>query len=311
MRSPRDERAPSGRSGVGQAIGDAAVFPARVAANALRSSLETAAEDVLAAPEIARLLDRALSGPLPEELVHSLVRHRVLERAVEELAASGELDRMLDQMLESPRAVEFVNRALASEEMASALQRILAGPEVRSALASHSAGLVEQVADGLRRWTRRLDRRLEVTPALDVYAGVASRGIGLVVDAAVVAAVTLAIGAGAGLVVLLVGGLHPHWLGGLLAGLLNVVVAGTYFTLFWSTAGQTLGMRLMRVRVITDRPDGRLSVGRALLRTFGLALAIIPCFLGFVPTLFDSRRRALQDFLAQTVVVVDDEPPPG
>jgi uncharacterized RDD family membrane protein YckC len=41
-------------------------------------------------------------------------------------------------------------------------------------------------------------------------------------------------------------------------------------------------------------------------RTLGLALAIIPCFLGFLPALFDSRRRALPDYLAGTVVVYDD-----
>jgi len=34
-------------------------------------------------------------------------------------------------------------------------------------------------------------------------------------------------------------------------------------------------------------------------------LAIIPCFLGFVPALFDRRRRALPDYLAGTEVVYD------
>ena len=43
----------------------------------------------------------------------------------------------------------------------------------------------------------------------------------------------------------------------------------------------------------------------------GLALAIIPCFLGFVPALFDRQRRALPDYLAGTVVVYDDAPPAG
>jgi uncharacterized RDD family membrane protein YckC len=52
--------------------------------------------------------------------------------------------------------------------------------------------------------------------------------------------------------------------------------------------------------------DGRLTAGRAFVRALGLALAIIPCFLGFVPALFDRRRRALPDYLAGTVVVYDD-----
>jgi len=65
-------------------------------------------------------------------------------------------------------------------------------------------------------------------------------------------------------------------------------------------------MRLMHVRVLTGRPDHQLTLTRAFLRTVGLALAIIPCFAGFLPALFDSRRRALPDYLAGTVVVYDD-----
>ena len=49
-----------------------------------------------------------------------------------------------------------------------------------------------------------------------------------------------------------------------------------------------------------------MTAWQAILRTIGLALAIIPCFLGFLPALFDSRRRALPDYLAGTVVVYDD-----
>jgi uncharacterized RDD family membrane protein YckC len=87
-----------------------------------------------------------------------------------------------------------------------------------------------------------------------------------------------------------------------------LIVAGGYFVLFWSAAGQTPGMRLMRLRV--RRPDGGgLSFGRAVLRAVGLALAIIPLFAGFLPALFDSRRRALPDYLAGTVVVYHDPAP--
>jgi uncharacterized RDD family membrane protein YckC len=40
-------------------------------------------------------------------------------------------------------------------------------------------------------------------------------------------------------------------------------------------------------------------------RLFGLVLAIVPLFAGFVPVLFTKRRRGLQDFLAGTVVLYD------
>ncbi len=102
------------------------------------------------------------------------------------------------------------------------------------------------------------------------------------------------------------GGIRPDWLAQALLSLAAVVIAVGYFVIFWQTAGQTPGMRLMGVRVISGHDDGRLTAGRALVRTIGLALAILPCFLGFVPALFDRRRRALPDYLAGTVVVYDD-----
>jgi uncharacterized RDD family membrane protein YckC len=80
------------------------------------------------------------------------------------------------------------------------------------------------------------------------------------------------------------------------------VLVATYFISFWSLAGQTPGMRLLRIRVLA--PGGApLSFGRATLRVVGLALAIIPCFAGFIPALFDSRCRALPDLIATTTVV--------
>jgi uncharacterized RDD family membrane protein YckC len=38
-------------------------------------------------------------------------------------------------------------------------------------------------------------------------------------------------------------------------------------------------------------------------------IAIIPLFAGYLPVLFDSRRRGLPDLLAGTVVVYEDAPP--
>jgi uncharacterized RDD family membrane protein YckC/plasmid stabilization system protein ParE len=298
-----DETRPSG---VADAIGGAAVFSARVAARAWRGRLETAIEELLSTPEVGRVLDRALAGSLPEEATRSLVRHGVAERIVRELAASGELERMVDRALASPETLVLVDRVLASEAMAHVLERALAGPELRSAMAAQSAGLAEQVAGDVRDGATSVDRRLSTVRTPTEFAGVASRGIALVVDALAIVTISLAVGAAAGLVGSLVGGIRPHWLAGTLLGLAGVAIAVGYFTLFWQTAGQTPGMRLMHVRVLPARGDRRLTIWRALVRTLGLALAIVPCFLGFVPALFDRRRRALPDYLAGTVVVYDD-----
>ena len=80
------------------------------------------------------------------------------------------------------------------------------------------------------------------------------------------------------------------------------LVVGFYFVLFWSTVGQTPGMRLMGLRVM-DEAGGHPGVWRSTVRLIGLGLCIIPLFAGFLPVLFDNRRRGLHDMLARTVVV--------
>ena len=87
-------------------------------------------DEVLSAPEIARVIDRALAGPLPEEIARSVVRHRVLERVVDELAASGEVERLFTAALASPRTLELTDRMLASEEMEHALRRVTSSPKI-------------------------------------------------------------------------------------------------------------------------------------------------------------------------------------
>jgi len=289
-----------GRNRIADSAGRAALYPGRLAARAWRGRIESAADDVLAAPEIARVLDRALAGPLPEELARSLVRHRVLERVVRELAESGELQRMIEESLASQRTVELTDRVLASEEMQQMLRSVASSPELRGAIAKQSAGLAEEVIAGLRSSAVRLDARLGRSRSRR-NAGVATRGAALALDALLALGIFVTGSAVVALIASLVGGIRPHWLAGSLLGAAWVLVAGGYFVLFWSAAGQTPGMRLMRLRVRREGGGG-ISVGRAIVRTVGLFLAIIPLFAGFLPALFDERRRALPDYLAGTTV---------
>jgi uncharacterized RDD family membrane protein YckC len=300
---------PRKRAGIADSAGRAAFYPARVAAKAWRGRIESAAEEVVAAPEIARIVDRALAGPLPEEIARSLVRHHVIERIVAELAATGELERLIEQSLGSRQTLELTDRVLASDEMQRVLQSIASSPELRRAVTRQSAGLAEDVVAGVRRSSTRLDERIARPSqrSRPAYAGIATRAAALAVDALAALSIFVLGSAVFALIASLVGGIRPHWLAGSLLGVGWIVVAGGYFVLFWSAAGQTPGMRLMRLSV--RRPDGGgLSVGRAVVRAIGLALAIIPLFAGFVPALFDERRRALPDYLAGTVVLHDDAP---
>ena len=304
-----DEVRPDERSAVADAIEGAAAYSARVAARVWSRPLEAAAEELLATPEVKRALDRTLSSPLPEELGRLLVRHRVVERVVHEMVASGELERMLETTLASPQSQELIDRVLASPAMGQALERVLSGPEVRAALTSQTTSLAGEVMKGARDGASELDSRLSRSvdgSTAPGFGGVASRGVALVVDALAIVVGTAIIGGAAGLVGAVVGGVRPQWLAQALLGVATLVITVGYFYFFWRTAGQTPGMRLMGVRVHSTRGNGRLTRSQAIVRTIGLALAIIPCFLGFVPALFDRRRRALPDYLAGTVVVYDD-----
>ena len=135
------------------------------------------------------------------------------------------------------------------------------------------------------------------------YAGLATRAVGLAVDVAIAQVIVFAGGAVLALVASLVGGdLHFETLGRILAALAWAGVVGCYFVLFWSTVGQTPGMRLMALRV-QDASGGHPGVPRSCVRLIGLALCIIPLFAGFLPVLVDDRRRGCHDMLAGTVVV--------
>lgn len=297
MASRRDDQ----RSALAGATGRAAFFPARTAARVWRDEIEAALEEALATPEIARVIDRALAGPLPEQVVRSAVRHRVLERVVAELAASGELERLLQS-------------ALVSEEAKQAVREVAGSAEVRAAIARQTSGLAEEVVGGIRASAARLDDRVEravrrrerlIPPP---YAGLATRALALAIDTLVTIGLYMSVVGVFAVMSSLVGGVRPDWLVGVLLGLGWSAVVGCYFVLFWSAAGQTPGMRLVRLRIGTESGDPP-SAGRSILRLVGLGLAIVPMFAGFVPVLFDERRRGLSDYLARTTVIYDPARP--
>jgi uncharacterized RDD family membrane protein YckC len=299
------------RLGLADAAGRAAFFPARAAARVWRGPIEEAVDEVLSAPEIARVVDRALAGSLPEELARSLARNRVLERIAVELAASGELERLMTAALASPQTLELTDRVLASDQTQRAMRHVASSPELRNAVARQTTGLAEEMVGGVRASAARLDDRAEQIvrrpPRAErpLYGGIATRAIALATDAAVTIVLFMSAVGVAALVASLVGGLRPAWLVGTLLGFGWMLIAGTYFVLFWSAAGQTPGMRLLGVRV--RGPEGATpSIRRSVVRLVGLALAIVPLFAGFLPVLFTERRRGLPDMLAGTVVLYDD-----
>jgi uncharacterized RDD family membrane protein YckC len=81
-------------------------------------------------------------------------------------------------------------------------------------------------------------------------------------------------------------------------------MTGLYQLYFAGIAGQTPGMRLVGIRLISGRgePPG---AGRGLLRLLALAPSVLPAGLGWLWALFDREHRALHDHLAGTYVIVE------
>jgi uncharacterized RDD family membrane protein YckC len=85
-----------------------------------------------------------------------------------------------------------------------------------------------------------------------------------------------------------------------IAGGVYVLWTAAYFVAFWSVTGQTLGSRLMQVRLVTASGE-KVKPARALVRWIGMNLAMIPLPWGFVPIPFG--RLGFPDWLAHTRVI--------
>ena len=104
-------------------------------------------------------------------------------------------------------------------------------------------------------------------------------------------------------------------------GGVNVQLAGTgpfilvelaYFTYFHATsAGQSIGNKILGIRVL-DADTGRsLPYVRAFVRALMSNLSALPCFLGFFWMLWDQRKRTWHDMVANSLVVRANVYPPG
>jgi uncharacterized RDD family membrane protein YckC len=82
-------------------------------------------------------------------------------------------------------------------------------------------------------------------------------------------------------------------------------MAGLYQLYFGGISGQTLGMKVMGIRLISYRGVAP-GPARGLLRLVALALSLLPAGLGWLWALFDREHRALHDHLAGTYVIREE-----
>jgi uncharacterized RDD family membrane protein YckC len=91
-----------------------------------------------------------------------------------------------------------------------------------------------------------------------------------------------------------------------------ILVELVYFTYFHATsAGQSIGNKIMGIRVL-DADTGRsLPYARAFARALMSSLSALPCFLGFFWMLWEPRKRTWHDIVADSLVVRASVYPPG
>jgi len=273
---------------------------------------------------VERIAEQVLAEADLEGAVTKALGHERTERLVAEALASPGLERLLVSAIESRLTVELTDRVLDSPEMQRAVEHVASSPAVRAALARQTTTLADEMVSSIRRRAESADGaaeravrgllrrtplpRASSSDAGQLYAGVATRAAAFTIDVAIAHVLFLTGAALLGLVASLVSELRPEWLVAVLLASGWTVVVGGYFVLFWTAAGQTPGMRLMRLRVARSSGDPP-RLGRALLRLIGLGLAIVPLFAGFLPVLFNERRRGLHDFFGDTVVVHTERAP--
>jgi uncharacterized RDD family membrane protein YckC len=85
---------------------------------------------------------------------------------------------------------------------------------------------------------------------------------------------------------------------------LNFLVGISYFTYFeGSPSGQTVGKRVLGIRVVDFNTGGPIDYGRAAIRYVGSILSGIAIYIGYLWMLWDNEKQTWHDKFANAVVV--------
>jgi uncharacterized RDD family membrane protein YckC len=84
----------------------------------------------------------------------------------------------------------------------------------------------------------------------------------------------------------------------------GIVIAIAYFSYFeGSASGQTIGKKLVGIRVIDFNTGGSIGYGRAAVRYVARILSAIAIFIGYLWMIWDPEKQTWHDKLSSSVVV--------
>jgi uncharacterized RDD family membrane protein YckC len=277
-------------------------------ATGIDKAVELAAEEaIVSAVEseaVEKALARVLDGPIVEEAVQGALQSEAVKKA-------------LIEALDSELVDEIWRRLLAGPQVQQMVERVAEAPEVRAAIASQSVGLIGDIGRQIDKLARDLDDTFERVirriffrrrrPLPTNRAGVVSRGLAFLIDAAIINLAFTVLAGAVTLIVTFFGGDGEGVPRGAIAAgsFVWLVVVGVYLSGFWFLAGQTPGMRFLGIRL----NERRLPFGRAIKRLIGLGLSIITFGIGFLGIVFGEARRSWADRMAGTEVVYDERKP--
>ena len=91
--------------------------------------------------------------------------------------------------------------------------------------------------------------------------------------------------------------------------IISLLISAGYYIFFWTNQdGQTLGKRLLAVKVIKEN-GGPIDIGTAVVRYIGYLISGFVLFLGFLWIGWDKRKQGWHDKIARTLVVKTGKKP--
>lgn len=304
-RQPRRRRAPLPRL-----LGFGARGAERVAsATGIDDAVERTTEEAIV---------RALESPAVERAIIRVLESEAAQDALERTLSSPAVERAAVRVLDSELVDHVWDRLLRSDEAQKLIERIAEAPEVRAAITTQGVGMIEDLGRGVREIADHLDELIDrllrrvrgprhPAAARPPRVGLATRTVAALADAAVLNLSFLALSA---LIGITIGGVigddaKPSGTELAVGTGLWITAGALYLGTFWALAGQTLGMRLLSIR-LDAAGARRIGSRRAVRRLLGTALSVLTLGIGFLLIPLDPRRRSLADRIAGTEVVEDD-----